>query len=183
MCHVTFFSLSAFECGKSTFCRCHVDILGLYPYFICEPTCCWCAFTLSTMWGEKIRIEKVFAFSSFMQLFPNSMAKVYCKQDIMMKISWTTNILSYNRFAVLLLYLQKNISEQCVQLMINSESLFWTADDHYAVISPVIIFWSDWTWRSMKVHFQSRHASHLKGQIFVWEPSFTSAQSIAKTSV
>lgn len=105
-----FLSLSAFEYGKK-----HILSLPCRYYWIVSIFYLWahvllvCLYFVYYVKKRKKRItEKVLAFSSFMQLFANSVAKVYCKQYIscMMKISWTTNILSYNRFAVLLLYLQ-----------------------------------------------------------------------------
>lgn len=54
---------------------------------------------------------------------------------------------------------------------------------HHVIISSLLtyisIFWSDWTWRSAQCIF-GQMCFRYKGQILLWKPCFTSAQSVAK---
>lgn len=65
MCHVHFLALHLNE--SYTFCCCHVDIFGLYSYFMCEPKRCWCAFYFNFF----VKNNRIRFLGSFMRWFPN----------------------------------------------------------------------------------------------------------------
>lgn len=137
-------------------------------HLICEPKCCWCAF---------IFLKKRFVFfvpscSCFQTLLPK--CTVYSIYIFYIKISLTT--VSYNWFAVLMLYLQQMNGHGGLHYSLRGCSVFWWvySSCNNISIDNISVFWCDWSWRSAQVHFWSDVFQVYKGQIL------PSAQSITK---
>lgn len=99
-------------------------------HLICEPKCCWCAF---------IFLKKRFVFfvpscSCFQTLLPK--CTVYSIYIFYIKISLTT--VSYNWFAVLMLYLQQMNGHGGLHYSLRGCSVFWWVEIHLVIISPLI---------------------------------------------